>query len=185
MGGRSCQHHGLWFVYHAAVYRYQVLLNPLLICASNIATATTPPRPRPRPVMTAEIPGDLVNVSVRGQITNTDTTIIPGFVVANGRVRVLVRVIGPTIGAPPYNVPGTCPDPRFEVRNSAGVVVASNDNWSGQEVIDASAATGAFALPAGSKDAAVVVTLPPGNYTVVARANTGDGLALAEAYRIP
>ena len=44
-------------------------------------------------------------------------------------------------------------------------------------------ATGAFAWPRGSKDAALLVTLPPGSYTVVVRGvgNTA-GVALVEVY---
>ena len=45
---------------------------------------------------------------------------------------------------------------------------------------------GAFALPAGSKDAAFVVTLPAGAYTVqVNGANATTGLALVEIYEAP
>lgn len=130
-------------------------------------------------------PSELVNVSTRGQITATDTTIIPGFVVGPGSgAKVLVRVVGPTLGAAPYNVPDVCADPRFEIRNSAGTVVASNDNWTGADVAAAAQAAGAFALPVGSKDAAVIVTLPPGNYTVVVRGVGGaTGVGLAEVYK--
>jgi hypothetical protein len=44
---------------------------------------------------------------------------------------------------------------------------------------------GAFALPATAKDAALLVTLPPGNYTVQA-SGTADttGVALVEVYEV-
>ena len=47
--------------------------------------------------------------------------------------------------------------------------------------------TGAFALPAASKDAALVASLSPGNYSVVvAPANgTAGGTALLEVYDVP
>jgi hypothetical protein len=46
--------------------------------------------------------------------------------------------------------------------------------------------TGAFALPAGSNDAAAVVTLAPGNYTVIVSSRSGaTGLALVEVYQVP
>ena len=47
-------------------------------------------------------------------------------------------------------------------------------------------AVGAFALPAGSRDAAVVVALSPGNYSaqVAGVANT-TGIALIEVYELP
>jgi len=45
---------------------------------------------------------------------------------------------------------------------------------------------GAFALPVGSKDAALVITLPPGNYTVIVSGVAGaSGVALAEVYAVP
>lgn len=132
-------------------------------------------------------PSELLNVSTRGNVTATDATIIPGFVVGPGAGRaVLIRVVGPTLGAAPFNVPGVCADPVLSVRNQAGAEIASSDNWSGSAVSDAATATGAFALPAGSRDAALVLTLPPGQYTVVVRGVAGaTGVALAEVYALP
>lgn len=162
--------------------------------ASNIATVTTPGVPSGAPAalsgMTATIPpqpSELVNVSIRGNITATDSTIIAGFVVGPGTgAKVLVRVVGPTLGAAPFNVPGVCADPRLEVRDALGAVMGSNNDWSGAEVSNAAIATGAFALPVGSKDAAVVVTLPPGNYTVVCSGVGGaTGIGLAEVFKLP
>jgi hypothetical protein len=54
------------------------------------------------------------------------------------------------------------------------------------EIATASAATGAFALTAGSKDAALIVTLAPGAYTaVVSGANDSTGAGLVEVYQLP
>ena len=45
---------------------------------------------------------------------------------------------------------------------------------------------GAFPLTAGSKDSALVVTLPSGNYTAVVSGASGDtGIALVEVYLLP
>jgi hypothetical protein len=74
--------------------------------------------------------------------------------------------------------------------NGGESLLLSNDDWG----IGAGAATtaavsgqvGAFPLPAGSKDAALVVTLPPGIYTVVASGVGGaTGTALVEVYEVP
>ena len=47
-------------------------------------------------------------------------------------------------------------------------------------------AVGAFALDAGSKDAALLTTLAPGSYTVqVKGADGGTGEALVEIYEVP
>jgi hypothetical protein len=47
-------------------------------------------------------------------------------------------------------------------------------------------AVGAFALPTGSKDAALVATLGPGSYTaVVSGVSNTTGTALVEMYVVP
>ena len=75
--------------------------------------------------------------------------------------------------------------PQLEVTDTAGRL-ASNDNW------DATLApvfgqVGAFPLPVGSKDSAVVVTLAAGrSYTVqVSGAGATVGEALVEVYEVP
>jgi hypothetical protein len=64
---------------------------------------------------------------------------------------------------------------------AGGTTVAANDNWN---AIDAGtfAAVGAFALAAGSRDAALVTTLPVGAYTTPVGAGGGSGVALLEVY---
>jgi hypothetical protein len=48
------------------------------------------------------------------------------------------------------------------------------------------AAVGAFALPAGSRDAAIVATLPAGSYTaIVSGVGNTAGTALVELYVVP
>ena len=45
---------------------------------------------------------------------------------------------------------------------------------------------GAFDLPATSKDAALIVTLPPGSYTAqISGVNNTTGLAIVEVYDLP
>ena len=43
---------------------------------------------------------------------------------------------------------------------------------------------GAFALPEGSKDAALLVTLPSGSYSIVASGVDGGGQVLVETYEV-
>jgi len=60
--------------------------------------------------------------------------------------------------------------------------VGSNDNWLAADA-GTMAAAGAFALNAGSKDAALVATLAPGGYTSpVTATDGGSGVALLEVY---
>ena len=74
--------------------------------------------------------------------------------------------------------------------NSAGATVASNDDWGTNankaDVSAAMAKSGAFAFTDGSKDSAVLVTLPPGNYTALVTGPAGStGIALVEVYDVP
>jgi hypothetical protein len=43
---------------------------------------------------------------------------------------------------------------------------------------------GAFPLPAASKDAVFLATLPPGAYTIQVRGKTGGGELIVEVYEI-
>lgn len=137
-----------------------------------------------------------INISTRGQVGTGDSILIAGLVVQGQSSRtLLIRGIGPALGA--FGLTGTLADPVVKVFTAEGVLLASNDNWSettlannraidASEVQTASAAVGAFPLAAGSKDAALLITLIPGNYTIqVSGANNTTGVALVEAYDVP
>ncbi|HEU5078885.1 MAG TPA: putative Ig domain-containing protein [Opitutaceae bacterium] len=139
----------------------------------------------------------LVNVSARGEVTKGEGVLIGGFIVGgNSPKRVLVRGIGTALNK--YGVTGTLADPVLEVFAGSDVI-ARNDNWetptmvantqaaaTGAEIVAATTKINAFALDAGSKDAAVIVTLAPGAYTAHVVSATGDtGVALIEVYEIP
>lgn len=125
----------------------------------------------------------LVNVSVLKQL-GTGFTV--GFVVGgNGTKNVLVRAIGPTLGTA-FGVPGEVSDPKLALYSGQSVI-ASNDNWGGGPSLAAAfSSVGAFALPAISLDAAIVVSLNPGNYTVQVSGVAGaTGMILVEIYEVP
>jgi hypothetical protein len=126
----------------------------------------------------------LVNVSV---LKHLGTGLTAGFVIdGTGPKRVLVRAVGPTIGAAPFNVPGAVADPQLTLY-SGQTSIASNDNWGGTaELTAAFSQVGAFALPADSRDAALLATLQPGNYTVQVSGTAGTtGVAIVEVYEVP
>jgi hypothetical protein len=63
-----------------------------------------------------------------------------------------------------------------------------NDNWGGTKALsDAFTAVGAFSLAADSRDAALLVTLDPGTYSVEVKPGSAaaTGLALVEVYEVP
>ena len=55
---------------------------------------------------------------------------IGGFIVqGTGPKRVIIRAIGPELGAPPYNIPNALANPTLELHNAAGTLIGSNDDW--------------------------------------------------------
>jgi hypothetical protein len=112
--------------------------------------------------------------------------LIPGFVVAgNGAKRLLIRAAGPALS--PFGVTGVLEDPQLAVFGASALLL-NNDNWSADEtnrvsVRTAEAVVGAFVLGAGSKDAALVVSLEPGAYTIqVSGVGNTTGTAIVEVY---
>jgi hypothetical protein len=131
--------------------------------------------------------GRTVNLSTRAQVRTGDGVLIGGFVVSGPAYkRMLIRAVGPTLGA--FGVSTALKDPVLTVY-SGQTVVATNDRWESDAAAQVAAATksvGAFALASSSEDAALLITLAPGAYTVDVRgkANT-QGVALLEIYEVP
>jgi hypothetical protein len=126
-----------------------------------------------------------INVSTRGFISSTQN-LIGGFVIEGTAPRsVLLRADGPALGA--FGVTNPLPDPVITVFKGTNNQVGSNLGWTadrnGPAIAAAAMAVGAFALQNGSGDSAVLLTLPPGAYTVVVTSAAGhSGTALFEAY---
>lgn len=128
--------------------------------------------------------GRLLNLSVRAPV-GIGERLITGFVVQGAAAKAyLVRGVGPGLGE--FGVADFLPDPRLELYAGA-TRIGGNDNWDeappGLSVSDTAAAVGAFPLLPGSRDAAIVVALPPGAYSAHLRAaDETVGVALFEAY---
>jgi hypothetical protein len=133
---------------------------------------------------------------------------IAGFIVngvAGTTKRVVIRVQGPTLGRPPYNVPGSMFDPFLEIYNQQGDLIMVNDDWSlgntggddfqptvryysEQEISNAGMA------PSNRREPCIMVDLPPGLYTAVLRPfedltasppqTASPGVAIVEVYEI-
>ena len=128
----------------------------------------------------------LVNVSARNQVGTGDNILIAGFVVDGDVAKtLLIRAVGPAL-ATLFGLEGTLADPRLEIVASAdGRKLAENDNWTAA-VAGVFGSVGAFTLPANSRDAALLVTLPPGAYSAqVSGVGGGTGEALIEVYEVP
>ncbi len=131
----------------------------------------------------------MLNISARALVGTGTEVVIPGFVV-EGDIpsRVLIRAVGPTLAKD--GVAGFLAHPEIGVYDVNGDPIAFNDGWQNlwnpDEIIAASAQVGAFALDEGSDDAAIILELEPGLYTVVTKGeNQTTGVALVEVYAIP
>jgi hypothetical protein len=122
----------------------------------------------------------LVNISARNRVGTGGDILIAGFVIAGtGSKTVLIRAVGPTLGV--FGVPGTLADPKLEIY-SGTTKINENDTWAAS-LAPTFTAVGAFQLITGSRDAALLATLPAGSYTVqVSGADGGAGEALVEIY---
>lgn len=131
--------------------------------------------------------GVVANLSSRADTTPA-TPLVGGFVVEDVSRTVLIRAIGP--GLRQFGVENALTDSRLQLLRSGGseAPILTNDDWSMNPshetvVARATARVGAFPLATGSKDAATVITLPPGAYTVHAN-GVGNGAVLLEVYML-
>jgi alpha-L-arabinofuranosidase len=131
----------------------------------------------------------LVNLSARVQVGTGSNVVFAGFVIGGTTAKtVLIRASGPALSLSPFNVMGTLPDPALTLNDLANSsVIATNTVWGGDPAVTTAAASvGAFPWAAGSRDSAILTTLPPGNYTAEVSGAGGDsGVALVEVYEVP
>ncbi len=127
----------------------------------------------------------LTNISARAFSGTGDGALTAGFVIAGtGDETLLIRGIGPALTQ--FGVGGALARPQLTLFNSAGVAIGTNTTWGGSAALAAAfAQVGAFPLSANSADSALLVTLPPGLYTVsVNGVSNTTGIALIEVYEV-
>ncbi len=128
----------------------------------------------------------LANVSARSAVGTGAGVLIAGFVVSENSRAILVRGIGPSLAQ--FNVPNTLGDPQLRVYRGNQLLGENNDWGTGSNqasLTSAGQSVAAFALPSDSRDAALLLTLPPGAYTAqVSGVNNTTGIALVEVYEL-
>jgi hypothetical protein len=133
----------------------------------------------------------LVNISTLARIASAEDSLVSGFVISSSSSRtVLVRAIGPTLSA--FGVADALQRPQLSIYQG-GQLIARNSGWSGgtargaDDMATAFDRAGAFRLvDEASRDAALVLPLAPGAYTVEVK--SGDhtpGATLLEVYDLP
>lgn len=149
---------------HLAAFRGQLALLPAAASPSNLESAST-----------------LTNLSVRGTLGEDEATLILGFVISGETpLQVLITTRGPSIAE--FGVTDAASDPFIEVFNGASRIGADDNGGAG---MDEQLLADAGIHPLAPRDAALLISLAPGTYTVMAH-NQGTGsTGLAEVYALP
>ena len=129
----------------------------------------------------ASAPG-LINGSARGLVKAAQNVLIAGFVIGDENsitnVRIVVRALGPSLVS--YGLNNVLNDSIAELYDRNGNRIAANDNWKDAQESELQA-TGL--APRYDSESALLMTLPPGNYTVLVRDKNGaGGIGLVEMY---
>lgn len=130
--------------------------------------------------------GMFTNLSTRGRVGG-NALLISGLVVTDGTRHVLLRGVGP--GLVGFGVNDAVVDPVMTLFSGDTLLATNtqwNDNTNAAEISAVSLDLGAFALEEDSKDAALLLTLSPGVYTVHLSSETSPGgIGLLEIYTVP
>ncbi|MEO5856729.1 MAG: hypothetical protein ABIR21_11830 [Chthoniobacterales bacterium] len=125
----------------------------------------------------------LVNLSARSTVGGGDQVSIGGFIIqgAPGQSRrVAIRGLGPSLQVNGAPVQGRLIDPVLELHGGNGATISTNDNWAEMQ---ASEIQGSGLAPSDAREATIIATLAPGNYTTVLRGKDGGtGVGLVEVY---
>lgn len=123
-------------------------------------------------------PSPIFNFSTRGMAGTGNNVLIGGFIVRGPLpAQVLVRALGPSLGN--YGVQDPLPATTLQVYHGS-TMISSNSGWQATQQA-AIQATG-FAPPSPN-EAATLITVPPGAYTVlVSGTNGATGIAVVDAF---
>ncbi|HEY4756957.1 MAG TPA: hypothetical protein VIH43_00250 [Chthoniobacterales bacterium] len=128
-------------------------------------------------------PDNVANVSNRGRTGGGENALISGFIIHGGQPRtVIVRALGPTLSG--YGVQQVVANPKLAVY-SGSHRIAQNDDWATDPRAASLTADYPAFEPSDSREAALLLTLLPGAYTLQGESATGvDGVLLLEVYDV-
>jgi hypothetical protein len=127
-------------------------------------------------------PAKLANISTRAFVSTGDDIVIAGFILGNnnGNDRIVVRGIGPSLGA--FGVPDPLANPKLELRDGNGALLMANNDWQ-DDPTQAAELISAGLAPTNDLESGIAATLPPGPYTaLLAGLNNGIGNGVVEVY---
>ena len=121
---------------------------------------------------------NLINLSTRGLVGSGDEVMIGGFIIPEGPDMTLyIRGLGPSLLC--NDIVNTIADPHLNlVPQSPGLesFAVSNDDWMGSPDVDAILAAGL--PPEAASESALLMTLPPGAYTIILSDETQASMAV-------
>jgi hypothetical protein len=125
----------------------------------------------------------VANVSNRGLTGTGERTLITGLIIKGGEPRnVVVRALGPSLSA--SGIQAAAGNPRLVVHRE-GEPVASNSDWKQDLRTDELIKKHPSFAPTNDKEAALLLTLLPGAYTLQGINEDGaEGIVLLEAYDV-
>jgi hypothetical protein len=130
--------------------------------------------------LSAASPARLANIATRGLIQPGDKLMIAGFIVQNGPVKAVIRAIGPSLSA--FGITNALPDTTLQLRDENGVIVLENDDWRTDQQ-QAQELQNVGLQPSNDLEAALIATIPPGQYTAQVRGkNEATGIGVVEIY---
>jgi hypothetical protein len=125
-------------------------------------------------------PARLANIATRGLVQPGDKLMIAGFIIQNGSEKAVIRAIGPSLQA--FGISNALPDTTVQLRDQNGAIVRENDNWK-SDPQQAQELQSVGLQPSNDLEAALIVTIPPGQYTAQVRGKPETtGIAVVEAY---
>jgi glucose/arabinose dehydrogenase len=124
----------------------------------------------------------LANISTRAFVGTDSDVLIGGFITGNrmGATRIALRALGPSLGQ--FGITNPLPDPRLQLFDQNGTLLASNDNWQ-SDANQAELIMSYGLAPPNGLESAIAISLAPGRYTaIVSGKNNQTGVALVEVY---
>jgi len=131
-------------------------------------------------------PSTLANISTRAFVQTGDNVVIGGFIIEEFS-EIVIRAIGTELTR--YHVPNALANPKLELHDATGALIASNDDW--QHTIIGGVIRNdqvqwirsSGHAPTDPRESAIIATLAPGNYTAIVRGvNDTRGVGLVEVY---
>jgi hypothetical protein len=123
-------------------------------------------------------PARLANIATRGLVQPSDKLMIAGLTIQSGSVQAVVRAVGPSLQT--FGITNALPDTTLQVRDQNGAIVGENDDWKTAQRTELETSG---LQPSNDLEAALILTLPSGQYTAQVRGKPeATGIGAVEIY---